>query len=239
MGLPEAITRVAGVHEKEQHLAAPREVVANHLGFKSLNGSSLKALSSLLKYGLLEKVQGDQRRVTDLAVRILHPTDEADKRAAIIEAANHPALFKEIANNWPNGSPSDENLKAWLIRRHFAADAVNDVIKAYRDTMDLVAREAGANNSPLKKSGAPTAIPTAPQERAIQRVDVLPAPPSTTDPYYFNFKPSVGFEGGFRLKTLADFERLISTLNAFKTLHMPVDSFGPPGDAGDDDERPI
>lgn len=85
MSLPEAIERIRAIHQKEQHLEAPREVMAKHMGYNSINGASLKALSALLKYGLLEKTQGDRRRVTELALKILHPREPHEKSVAISE----------------------------------------------------------------------------------------------------------------------------------------------------------
>src|SRR5437016_5983210 len=126
MSLPEAIDRIGRIHQEEQHLEAPREVMAKHLGYNSINGSSLKALSALLKYGLMAKTEGDRRRVTDLALQILHPRDPAERSAAIRDAAFRPALFAEIAKEW-NGIPSDANLTAYLIRRNFARDAIPEV----------------------------------------------------------------------------------------------------------------
>jgi hypothetical protein len=205
------------------------------LGYKTLNGSSLKVLSSLLKYGLLEKTDGDQRRVTDLAVRILHPTDEADKRGAILEAASRPALFKEIANAWENGPPSDENLKSWLIRRQFAADAVSDVIKAYRDTMDLVAREGGAYDSAVS---APSAAQPPKMPSSSQATPALQMPGAGGDPFYFTFKPSIGFEGGFRLNSLKDFEHLIYALNGFKKLYTKIEDISPGDPIEEEDDEP-
>jgi len=143
MGLPTAIERARTVHDREQHLAAPTEVIARHLGYTGLNGTSLKALSALLKYGLLEKTKDDKRKITNLAVQILHPRTLAERAEGIREAAFRPVLFNEIAKEWPNGTPSDENLRAYLLRRNFATDAISDVIAFYRETMELVTRESG------------------------------------------------------------------------------------------------
>lgn len=55
-------------------------------------------------------------------------------------------------------------------------------------------------------------------------VSALPAAPpaDSADPYYFAFKPSGGFEGGFRLKSVKDFEALIHMLNGFKLMYQPL-----------------
>jgi hypothetical protein len=148
ISLPEAITRAKTIHEAEQHLAAPKEVIAKHLGFGGLNGGSSRIISALTKYGLLEEVSGDKVKVSPLAISILHPTSPAEKASAIKEAASKPPLFSEIASEWNGVKPSDANLRTYLIRRNFAADALDRVILAYKDTIELVTSPEKPYNKP-------------------------------------------------------------------------------------------
>src|SRR5690242_3406715 len=99
-GLNEALNRIRTIHAAEQHLAAPKEVIAKHLGYNGLNGGSLKAISALLKYGLLDEAQGDKLRVSPLAISIMYPGKDDDRRASIRESAFRPAIFQEIFNEW-------------------------------------------------------------------------------------------------------------------------------------------
>jgi hypothetical protein len=140
MGLQEAINRVAGLY-KIQHLHfAPREVVAKGLGYSSLNGASATAISALLKYGLLER-SGEDLRVSDRAMCILHPHNPQEKAAAIREAAFSPALFAELMEKFPGQMPNDDLLRNYLIRNGFAESALGNVISAYRETSDMVSRD--------------------------------------------------------------------------------------------------
>jgi hypothetical protein len=148
ISLPEAIGRVKVIHDAEQHLAAPKEVIAKHLGYNGLNGAALSTISAIGKYGLIEEASGDKMRVSPLAVTILYPPSPPEREAALKEAATKPLLFVEIAKEWEGMRPSDENLRSYLIRRNFAVDAIDRVIKAYRETMDLVTAGSGAYNPP-------------------------------------------------------------------------------------------
>lgn len=154
LSLPEALSRVQKIHAAENHLAAPRHVVAEHLGYGGINGASSKVISAIGKYGLLEEVNGDKVKVSPLAMSILFPKSPSEKSDAIREAAFKPALFSEIAQEWEGSQPSDGNLKSFLVRRNFATDAIDRVIQSYRETMELVARESGAYDSP-KPGGGP------------------------------------------------------------------------------------
>ena len=93
--LAEAIRRVGPVFEKERQHPMPKAVIAKHLGYGGVNGASLGAISAMLKYGLIDQ-DGESYRVTDRALAILHPRDEAEKQAAINAAAAAPALFTEL-----------------------------------------------------------------------------------------------------------------------------------------------
>ena len=76
-----------------------------------------------------------------------------------------------------------------------------------------------------KSSGAAYVPPELPLgEPGDQNSATLPAAPpaAATDPYYFAFKPSGGFEGGFRLKSVKDFDALIHMLNGFKVMYQPM-----------------
>lgn len=241
--LPDAISRVQKIHTEEQHLAAPRDVIARHLGYGGLNGASNKSISALVKYGLLEEAPGDRLRVSSRALAILYPSKPEDKADAIRAAAFAPALFGEIYGEWEGSQPSDANLRSYLIRRNFAADALDRVIQAYRETMELVTRETGAYGSGLallEKMGAPEEHSMIPGKEVSTSAFPSSPPPMAVqggDPYYFTFKPSVGFEGGFRLNSMADFEALIRMLNGFKTLYMKVEDIQPPSQQPDDEDQ--
>lgn len=150
MSLPDAINRIEIIYDKEQTVPADRETLAEHLGYSGLNGASLKQLSALNKYGLLEDA-GDKRfRVSKLAMAIMHPASAQEKADAIREAAEGPALFRQLDEQFDGQRPSETNLRSWLLRNSFSKSAVDSVIKAYNETMDLVdrlARSYGASST--------------------------------------------------------------------------------------------
>jgi hypothetical protein len=223
IGLPEAIERVGRIYKHEQHLAAPREVVAQHMGYGGINGSSIKALSALLKYGLLEKTKDDKRKVSALALKILHPRDEDEKNGAIQEAASRPALFVEIAKEWPDGNPSDPNLKAYLLGRLFSMDAIPEVIKAYRDTVALVAplgaiyKEAETPSDEKKQSPMQQQATRQPRTPKSQPQVVVAVDEESRDPFKVTFTGS-GIEIVGRIATERDADSLVSAVNALKLL---------------------
>lgn len=147
ISLPEAIERVRKVYDREHtHKAAP-EVIAKALGYAGVNGSSLSVMSAMKKYGLLEEV-GDGWKVSPDALMILvDPPDSTDRADAIRRAAQAPALFATLLGEYGEKAPSDENLRAFLLKRGFAQSAVDAPIKAYRETLEFVSRLPGAYNA--------------------------------------------------------------------------------------------
>lgn len=211
LSLPEAISRVKTVYEKEQHLAAPKNVIAKHLGYSSISGPSLTTLSALNKYGLIEEAGKDKIRVSQLAVSILHPSNADEKANAIREAAFKPELFAEISSEWGGQTPSDENLKSYLLKKNFALEATKRVIESYKATIELVTHESmmyPVNNG----VSAPKIQEEPPMMSAPQQVIQSQNAPMSVSILGDKIQVSA---------TLIDkesVEKLISTLNATKVL---------------------
>ncbi len=145
MGLQSALEQTSKLFKKIHTHAAPRDVVLGGMGYTTYNGASAVALSAQLKYGLLMKM-GENYKITDRAMAILHPRTTGEKAAAIRDAALAPPLFLEMANQFGDHIPDDSLLRANLIRKGFGASAVAPFIHAFRDTMELVGREAAQYN---------------------------------------------------------------------------------------------
>lgn len=146
LSLRDALEKVATLYKAQHTHAAPREVVAKGMGYNSLNGASATAISALHKYGLLERL-GEDIKISDRAMRIMHPHSPGEKAEAIKEAAQEPQLFSELAERFPGQFPNEDLLRNYLVRKGFAPAAATNVILAYRDTVDLVQRDAGGYDS--------------------------------------------------------------------------------------------
>jgi hypothetical protein len=160
ISLPDAIEKVRLIHGNDRQSVLDKEVVAQHMGYGGLNGLSNRLISALVRYGLLEEVNGDRARVSALAMRILFPASEADMATAINEAAFGPPLFAEMREQWPDGVPSDASLRSYLARRNFADDAIDRVMDAYKATVGLVTPSVSskpiANNTEAEHASART-----------------------------------------------------------------------------------
>jgi hypothetical protein len=218
LSLPEAIKSVATIQAAEQHLAAPKEVVAKHLGYASLHGTAGRVISAVEKYGLLEEVSGDKVKVSALAMSILFSSSQDEKQAAINEAAFKPALFAAIKEEWQGARPSDENLRVYLVRKKFASDALDRVIEVYKETMDLVTPESGeygaANASQNGQKQEKPAMQTGGQTPNSR---FTPPPPAVGGPMRVSFNGDL-LEVSAVLADADAVDRLVKALQANKAL---------------------
>lgn len=141
IGLREAIEKVKLVFEKDYQNRIPRELVAQHMGYRSLNGKSLGILSAVSKFGLLEG-RGDENHVSDLALEIIaHPSGTQERARAIVEAASRPDLFSELDLRFQDGRVSDAAIKSYLITKKFIPQAADIVVRSYRETKEFLHSE--------------------------------------------------------------------------------------------------
>ncbi len=225
--LPTAIDRARAIHAAEGKNSASREAMAKHIGFGSLNGASASALSAIAKYGLIEGANDGEARLTELAMRILYPHSEEEKRAALEEAAFKPVLFLEIHEKWPDRAPSDESLRSFLVRKGFSQGALDQVIQFYRETIEVASTTRPVHDSPPVHATKEAHMPS----MQITPTPVRESPPSVplgTKPFTVAFDGTV-LTGTIALRTVRDIDRLIKVLTAQKAAiaAMQDDDAGP------------
>lgn len=228
------------IHEQDRQHPVAREVAAKHMGFSGISGTSDRALSALLHYGLAEKVAKGELRVTDLALHILHPDSLDERRTALRAAAFRPGLFNELRERYPGPPPSLSSLSSFLSRSNFAPAAIPSAAKAYVETCQFLQREGAYESESSPEADRAESVPTAREEPdTVQSHVTITSPPvhrgSELQLNAPNFDIRAGtvvhVEGLLDLNGLADLERSISAL---KMLLKPR----PPIEAPQDGEEP-
>ncbi|MEK6637051.1 MAG: hypothetical protein AABY88_03095 [Pseudomonadota bacterium] len=138
--MEETIEFIGKIHTEDRQHPVAREVAARHMGFSGISGTSDRALASLLHFGLAEKAIKGEVRVTDLALEILHPTSDAERRRALNLAGFNPELFQELKIRYPDAPPSSATLESFLIRSGFAPAAIRPASKAFLETCQFLQR---------------------------------------------------------------------------------------------------
>jgi hypothetical protein len=135
LSLPTAIEMAEKLWKKEQRTAVSPEVAVKAFGFGALSGPARVVIGAMRKYGLLDKTAAGIK-LSELALKILHPESLHARQEAIREAAMKPELFKELSQT--HASASDDALKSYLInRKRFGDTGTKLLIAAFRDTMAL------------------------------------------------------------------------------------------------------
>lgn len=150
--LEEGIRHAQNIHEADRTYPITREDVAKHMGYSGLSGAADKSIATMMQYGLLERISKGEVRISKNAVDIIHPENETQKKVALRTAAFSPPLFMAINERFPDGEPSEQTLRSWLLREQFNDRALNPVIRSYALTYDLLRREEALES----KSGVGT-----------------------------------------------------------------------------------
>lgn len=168
IGLRESYQRTKQLWVKEKRTAVPADVAAKAIGYSGLSGPSRTVLAAMKKYGLVES-DDKSVRVSELALRMIHPANEQEEVKAFQEAALKPELFAQLFSTHQDAS--DDALRSYLITKlEFSETGARQLIKAYRDTIE-VARFDNPSAEPLTQKS----------EDAMQMTDkmdisVRPAP---------------------------------------------------------------
>ena len=137
----EALERARQVYSVEHRNPMNSEIIAEHMGYRGITGTSLRAISSLRQYGFIEG-RGEESRISEDAITIF-----ADEEARSVEWAEamqrgveKPPLFQTIRDAFPS-VPSQANLRGFLEKRGFTRKAADKAAVIYRDSTQFVDQE--------------------------------------------------------------------------------------------------
>lgn len=139
LSLPKSLEFAGKVYAKNHTHKAEPLVVAQAMGYSSMNGKSLTAVSALKKFGLLEEVDKQLRITRSALTMLVEPNTSAERAETLVEAAFLPDLFAELRTEYGDVPPSDELLLSYLLRLGFLLSTVDVPIRAYRETLEMVA----------------------------------------------------------------------------------------------------
>lgn len=138
LALGEAIELIRKVHQAEKRARFPRETLAGHLGYTSLNGRALSKIGAIRAYGLIEGRE-DALCVSQTALAILEaPKDSEDYIYAIHAAFNSPGLFQRIVEEYGEDTPSEPTLRWWLSKNGYIGDAADKALQSFLSSQELV-----------------------------------------------------------------------------------------------------
>ena len=128
--LTDAIEQARKLHSQIGRAKVKPESAVIALGYKGLNGAALSTLGTLSQYGLIDR-SGSQVAITPLALKILHPTGEDQRREALRDAALNPPIFREIQKQYDQCSV--EVLTSHLVQQNFTPDRARKTASIYAE----------------------------------------------------------------------------------------------------------
>ncbi len=230
LSLEQAIDLVGKIHKANRTNVISRETAAKDMGYAGLTGRSLTVLGSLSQYGLVEKAGKGDLKVTRRAVEILHPVEEAHRAEAVVEAAQAPSLFRTLHERFPEGVPSENALRSFLIQQNFNDVAIGPAISAFRETIAFAekAKESGRTGPSSPEPEESRSQPLRMEDVVTAAIEPAPTPAARPAPMSLNDaelnKITMNIEGDrvfvsgvLDLKGLRTLERRIATLKALLT----------------------
>lgn len=166
--LQQAVDLVAKIHKTCRTNIITREDAVREMGYSGLTGRSLKVLSALIQFGLLDKAGKGDVKVTQRAVEILHGIDRADREEAMLEAALAPQLFRDIHERFPDGIPAESAIRSYLIKQDFMDVAISPAINAFLETYRSVEHIRDSESHGREDDDAPSSVqPIEPKESPV------------------------------------------------------------------------
>jgi hypothetical protein len=151
--LLKAIEMVKNLHAKAGKAAISRETAVGPMGFNGMNGAALTALSVLSQYGLIDAERGANLRVSDLALRIIHPTGAKQEADAKAEAVMRPKVFAELYQGG-YGDCDEGVLANHLVQSGFTPDGARKVAAVFKANSEF-ANLSGGSTIPQSNEPAP------------------------------------------------------------------------------------
>lgn len=228
LSLEDAIERVEKVYRAERTHKVEKKAIAKDLGYSSLNGASTSLISTLKGYGLLAEDK-EGVNVTEDAVTLLRaPEDDSKKVEVLRRAAFTPKVFAELQEAYGDDLselPSETTLSYRLEKRGFLEKAASEVIRIYRDNLELVSQSSAeytatetVDQQPVEASQMETQ-----QQNSVPPVRSIPSGFAVADQESFTETLQYRISGDSRVRLLFDgmvtqeaIEKLISYLQLGK-----------------------
>jgi hypothetical protein len=180
--LDESVERALKIYDKERRHAAPTDVIAQNLGYKSANnGSALSTIAALRSFGLLEKAQEGKLAVAkDVEAYRFAPTDEL-KSQLRRKWLRTPSIFSELLEKYAEGLPSDASLRFDLIQRGFTPSSAESTLAVFKKSIEFAKFFEESSSDDRKAEGVETEA-EADDQPAAASVDVQSRPVENVAP---------------------------------------------------------
>lgn len=178
VAISEALSKARAIYEKEHMSPLTPQVAAEAMGYSGINGASLKMISSLKKYNLLEGRGDDVRLTKDAQTLIIDDKDSRDYIEAMRRCALNPEVYGDIRRQFQSGG-SERNIAVFLEKQGYKPEAAINLARNYKESMALVSDDSGAYN-PSEQEPEPAGMTVQESNRAVATLRAADAGMSAT-----------------------------------------------------------
>lgn len=133
-----SIERVKKVYEQMGTKPMARDVLAGELGYQSLSGTSVSAMASLRKYGLIEGRTDSTRVSSDGQILAIDDPQSNDYREALGRCARRPQVFQILDDRGYHGGSQERAIAIFLEKSGMSGRPAQTAGKNFIEAMTLV-----------------------------------------------------------------------------------------------------
>ena len=167
--LVEAIELARKLHDKAGKAKIRPDTAAGLLGYGGVNGAVITILGTLNQYGLIDRSRGEGLMVSELAVRLIHPTGNDQKISDLRDAATRPRVFQEIVASG-HDQCAEEVLSNHLIHKGFTQDGAKQAASVFvankAFATPVIQDTIGASDKPSQSPTGSAGLDSKPQVSA-------------------------------------------------------------------------
>lgn len=134
-----ALDKVRAIRTAYERASVSRDILAEAMNYSPSSGPALQMLGTLSGYGLLERgASKGEYRVSELAVKLLHPESAEEFAATARQALLSAPVFAALAEKFGGHVPPESGLVSHLCRNRFTQQAAKKAAQAYIASMYFI-----------------------------------------------------------------------------------------------------
>lgn len=157
--LIEAVELVKKLQSQIGRAKVSAETVSKAIGHSTITGASLTKIASLSQYQLIDREKGNIL-ISQLAVRILHPTSNEQSQQSLQQAALAPPVFNELFRDYRDSS--EEVITSHLVQNGFTIDRAKRVARVFKSNAEYLSPDSTVISSADYEDEAVNAVENAP-----------------------------------------------------------------------------
>ena len=140
--LKTAIEKAVLVYEAHRRVSVEPDTLKRTMGYEVTTSHSMRAISALIQFGLLEEegnAAARKLKLSELGLNIvLRKETDLDRVGLLRKAAMKPVIYKQMLDLWKDDLPSDDTISNYLLfTKNFNPAVVPAVLRDFKATFNF------------------------------------------------------------------------------------------------------